>query len=505
MARYFSIGRRFGALYVLLVALLTIVCVVVVVHVEAMRRDADRLLEETREQVLAHQLTRNVASLKNLLLQASSNQSETSRKQALELEGALQRELNSLHAPKSDPSRREHQEAEDDLSRQARAELEELSLHLGSAESWQNRRQGLDELALIQGFVNALAEETQREVSRADHDLERRARAARTVLILTFLSVTAILCMALLLVMRTVVAPLGVLRDGADRLGGGDLAHRLQCQRPDEIGDLARSLNHMADRLAATHSDLEQRVAARTRELVRAARLADIGVLAAGVAHEINTPLASIASCAEGLERRIKRGSLSREEELDYLGTITAEAYRARDITSRLLALSRNDAGEIGDVDLGLVYQHVRGAVRPLLEKESQHLEVRLPSENTMLQANAGELVQILVNLILNAKDASRPGSTIRLECSLDERWASFAVIDTGTGVAPELVEHIFDPFFTTKAPGKGTGLGLAVVHAMVDSRGGHIEVESELGKGTKIAVFLPRLWKVEGDSKRAS
>ncbi len=251
----------------------------------------------------------------------------------------------------------------------------------------------------------------------------------------------------------------------------------------------------MADRIADTQSELEARVASRTREFIRAARLADLGVLAAGVAHEINNPLASIASCAEGLERRLAKGELDGADQHDYLRTISAEAYRAREITTRLLALARQEPSETADVDLGLVLHQVEAAVSRLLERRKLRLRSEFPPQASV-RGSAGELIQILVNLILNAKDASPDGATIDVRCRVEAKWIVFEVEDRGHGIEAQDIDRIFDPFYTTKRPGEGTGLGLPLVAALVEARGGFIGVDSRPGEGSLFSVRLPRRWR---------
>ena len=494
MARSTTLGRRFGAYYLLLVALLSIVCVVVVLNLGRMLRDAERLLEETREHSLATEVLVRIRVLDSLVGVDPPREllpSEIENAQVLLLE--VQRAIERLGARRNDPSRAAHQAKEERLVGRVVADLGGLSDMLGSADPEEAEIDAI--LEHTRAFAATLDAETRREGQRADEDLVAHAATTRGVMIATVVAVTVALCVGFLHVLRTVVGPLGIVRAGADRFGAGDLGHRISVSNRDEIGDLARSFNQMADRVADTRSGLEEQVATRTREFIRAARLADLGVLAAGVAHEINNPLASIASCAEGLERRLARGEVHRPELEDYLGTISSEAYRAREITSRLLALARQEQGQMNDVDLALVMRQVETAVSGLLEARRIRLCSSFPLQ-TMLRGNAGDLIQILVNLVLNARDASAPGSAIHVRCRVEEDWILFEVEDRGHGIAPGDLERIFDPFYTTKRPGEGTGLGLALVAALVEVRGGRIGVVSRPGEGSLFTVSFPRRWR---------
>jgi two-component system NtrC family sensor kinase len=314
-------------------------------------------------------------------------------------------------------------------------------------------------------------------------------------MVATILIATLLLCMAWFFVARGVVGPLGALTRGAERIGHGDLAHRIDVRNRDEIGNLARTFNAMAERLAESQAHLEQRVEERTREFLRAARLADLGLLASGIAHEINTPLASISSCAEGLQRRLERGQVTPELLAEYAATIRAETVRASGITSRMLALVREQPSELGPVSMRLLVEQVRSAIQHRLEKRGVRLDCAVEDGDGGLHANGGELVQVLVNLVANAIDASPAGGRVELRARLQAGRLELEVEDEGVGIPPADQERIFDPFFTTKRPAEGTGLGLSLVASLVRARRGRIVLRSVVGKGTTFRVELPADW----------
>lgn len=500
LRRSITLRRRFGAYYLLLVALLSCVCIAVVINLGRMRRDAARLLEETREHALAAEIQGKIQVLDATLGKADApwERPPADIERARALIQDVKHALVRLDGRAEDPSRVEHQAREDRLSAQVVTDFDRLSVLLSRTVSTDAGSANDEADAILkhaQAFAASLDEETRREAQRADADLTAHGTSTRRVMIATVVAVSMALCAGFVHVLRTVLAPLRVVRAGADRFGAGRLDHRISVRNRDEIGDLARSFNEMAGRIADTQSELEARVASRTKEFIRAARLADLGVLAAGVAHEINNPLASIASCAEGLERRLARSEVDAVEQRDYLRTISSEAYRAREITTRLLSLARQEPSETADVDLGLVLRQVETAVVRLLEPRKIRLRSEFPP-GVSVRANAGELIQILVNLILNAKDASRDGTTIDLRCRSEPDWVVFEVQDQGHGIAAQDLDRIFDPFFTTKRPGEGTGLGLSLVAALVEARGGSVGVESRPGEGSVFSVRLPRCWR---------
>jgi signal transduction histidine kinase len=209
------------------------------------------------------------------------------------------------------------------------------------------------------------------------------------------------------------------------------------------------------------------------------------------VAHEINNPLATIATCAEGMQRRLERGALERAEEMEYFRTIASEAYRARDITQRLLALARPEASPASRVELLALLQELKRVTRHQLEHRNVRLELDAPAD-LAVRGNSGELLQALVNLVLNARDASPPGKSVRIVASSAGSTAVIDVDDEGPGVPAEHLERIFEPFFTTKPPGEGTGLGLSLVAAIVEGHGGSIVVTRSPSGGARFRVRIP-------------
>jgi two-component system C4-dicarboxylate transport sensor histidine kinase DctB len=263
------------------------------------------------------------------------------------------------------------------------------------------------------------------------------------------------------------------------------------------MGELAFEFNRMAERLATMQRSLEEKVRERTREFINAARLADLGTLAAGIAHEVNTPLASIASCAEGLDRRLRAGTATREEELEYLQTIAREAYRAHDIASRLLALARRESGPVSAVAVNQAVANAARLLQHQIESKGVVLDLDLGNDDPWVDANAAEIEQAVVNVLKNAIEASPRGAKVTVRTRAIEDRATIEVEDQGPGIAPLHRERIFDPFFTTKAPGKGTGLGLSLAYRMVENLGGRIELRDAPGGGALFELTLPRSRRV--------
>jgi len=225
------------------------------------------------------------------------------------------------------------------------------------------------------------------------------------------------------------------------------------------------------------------------RRLMQADKLSSIGLLAAGVAHEVNTPLAVISTYAQMLAKQISGDT----EKAPLLEKIAKQTFRASEIVNSLLNFSRTSTTEFAMVDLNKVI----GETVALLEHQlgKAHIEVKLALDERLprIRGNPGKLQQVFLNLFLNARDAMENGGTLAIKsaCSQD-RQVRVTVADSGAGIAAENLTRIFDPFFTTKAAKKGTGLGLSVSYGIVKEHGGEIEAASDLGAGTRFELSFP-------------
>jgi signal transduction histidine kinase len=230
---------------------------------------------------------------------------------------------------------------------------------------------------------------------------------------------------------------------------------------------------------------------------LRAARLADIGQLAAGVAHEINTPLASIALRAESL---LKSASDPRLLAVDsfknfprYLKTIDEEIFRCKRIIGSLLDFSRVRKPEVKESDLNALAERAADLVGHQMKLKQVTISLKLDPTLPRVPADEGQLRQALLALLMNALDATASGGRVEIETRREgSESVSLTVADTGMGIPRENLDKIFSPFFTTKPVGQGTGLGLAICHGIVASHGGEIQVESEVDKGTRLSLVLP-------------
>lgn len=224
------------------------------------------------------------------------------------------------------------------------------------------------------------------------------------------------------------------------------------------------------------------------RQLVQADKLSSIGLLAAGVAHEVNTPLAVISTYAQMLAKQVSGD----EQKSRLLDKIAKSTFRASEIVNSLLNFSRNSPAEFGQVDVNRVLDETISLIRHQLDKAAVRCAVDLQQDPLTVRGNAGKLQQVFLNLILNARDAMDKGGTLTVRSWSDGACARIDIRDTGQGIASDTLPRIYDPFFTTKAARKGTGLGLSVTYGIVQEHGGTIEVQSEPGAGTLFHLEFP-------------
>jgi signal transduction histidine kinase len=239
--------------------------------------------------------------------------------------------------------------------------------------------------------------------------------------------------------------------------------------------------------------DITERVMLET-QLAQADKLSSIGLLAAGVAHEINTPLAVISSYSQMLSKQL-RGDQRLGPVLD---KIIQQTFRASEIANGLLNFSRTSTTEFRSTDLNQVIRDTLSLVEHQFKTAQIIVELDLSVDLPPIQGNPGKLQQVFLNLLLNAKEAMSGGGRLRV-ATLANGNVEALVSDSGSGIAPENLKRIYDPFFTTKnVPGekRGTGLGLAVSYGIIQEHAGKIHVESAIGAGTTFHLQFPLMRK---------
>ena len=223
-------------------------------------------------------------------------------------------------------------------------------------------------------------------------------------------------------------------------------------------------------------------------QLLQAEKLSSIGLLAAGIAHEVNTPIAGISSYTQMLLKETPETDRRKH----ILEKIEKQTFRAAEIVSGLLNFSRLSSSEFKDVDINRLIDESLALLNHQLQLNNIKVESRYDPSLPPVYGNMGKLQQVFVNLFLNARDAMPSGGEIAVQTGMNESMVTVDISDTGMGIAEENIRRIFDPFFTTKSIGKGTGLGLAVTYGIIQEHGGGIFVDSSSGKGTHFTVKLP-------------
>lgn len=284
----------------------------------------------------------------------------------------------------------------------------------------------------------------------------------------------------------SIVKPVNNLAAVSCAISRGDFSVRVETQSANEIGQLETTFNLMASSLQARDEEIGR---LNRQHLMRSEKLASIGRLAAGIAHEINNPLTSVLTFSSLLLRKAEDGQ---KEKLDI---IVKETTRVREIVRRLLNFSRQTEPRKENCNINLVVESALSLTKNQLKARENTITVKKElGELPSLQLDPNQMLEVFVNIIINAMDAMAKGGELGIETGLtaDAKAVEIRISDTGCGISKENLEKVFDPFFTTKEVGKGTGLGLAVTYGIIDGHNGSIDVESEVGKGTMFVIKLP-------------
>jgi signal transduction histidine kinase len=311
---------------------------------------------------------------------------------------------------------------------------------------------------------------------------------------------TILLISAVQLFRKWIARPLATLVAGSRKVAAGDFNHRIRLETEDEMRELADSMNDMTARFQEIRDDLDRQVRERTKQVVRSEQLASVGFLAAGVAHEINNPLASIAMCSESLESRLadlwnhvgESHSSERNVVRNYLEMIQKEAFRCKQITEKLLDFSRMGDPERQNTDLHELVAGVIEMIRHLGKYQDKNVVLR-DTGPVIAEICPQEIKQVVLNLITNGLDSIEPGGTVTISMAVKGSEARLIVADDGCGMTDDVMKHLFEPFFTRRRGGQGTGLGLSISFRIVEEHLGQIVATSGgPGKGSTFTVSLP-------------
>ncbi|MGE4343732.1 MAG: ATP-binding protein [Geoalkalibacter sp.] len=286
------------------------------------------------------------------------------------------------------------------------------------------------------------------------------------------LTIAVLALLTTLFFVRRITDPIRRLIRGAQEFSEGNLDHRIEIQGEGEMRRVGEEFNAMAQKLEA-----------REKQMRTVDRLASLGILAAGVAHEVRNPLAGMKSCAQLMQRKAISGEVSL-----LAAGINEEILRLDDIVRQLLEFARPGGAARAPVDLARVVERALEMTQNVLEKEGISI-LREISPVPAVFVDAGQVQQILLNLILNAAQAMEGGGRLRLALKERDEDVVVTVADTGCGIEPEHQARIFDPFFTLRPA--GTGLGLSVAHSLMEENGIQWQIESQPGEGTSFRLIF--------------
>jgi len=318
------------------------------------------------------------------------------------------------------------------------------------------------------------------------------------LLIFTLVALIPVVVVSGIFIQRFVNRPVKQLLIGTQKIADGNLRHSIPVYSKDEIGMLARSFNRMTDKLKNAHQEIEDRAYAleqkveelkkTQQQLIRSAKLASLGKLAAGVAHEINNPLAIILNYCYLLMRRIGKQEALKKN----LKMMISEVTRCSRIVKSLLDFAREAPPEKMIVDLNALIEHSLS----LMKDQSTFFDIKVKKDFDpccpQISADTDQLEQVFMNIILNAAEAMLEGGILTITTKQVDNFVEIRFADTGCGIRKEDTSKIFDPFYSTKEVGKGIGLGLSVSYGIIERHNGSIELSSEVGEGTTFILKFP-------------
>lgn len=347
------------------------------------------------------------------------------------------------------------------------------------------------------------------EVNQTVAGMEREFRRAVREKILSRLVVLALFVLSVMALTRwSIVRPIRALIAGARAVGRGDLTQRIEVTRRDEIGQLAEEFNRMAANVQTAHEEILRQAEERLRleqEVQQTQKLAAVGMLAAEVAHEIGTPLNVISGRAEVLEQLV----LADHPERRHLDVILKQTQRIGGIIRALLDYTRPRRPTLRPEPIAPILGRVADLLLDRSRRRGVRIVLDLPADLPPAQADPDQIQQLFLNLLLNALDASPAGVVVPVTAGAepllplegrvgivrgkaDAPSLAIHIVDCGSGMTAEQLNHVFEPFFSTKGRGHGTGLGLPIAEEIVRAHRGEIEMLSIPGRGTEVIVRLP-------------
>ncbi len=338
-------------------------------------------------------------------------------------------------------------------------------------------------------------------MSLADVDQEIK-EAQNKMIIFALIAFLVIAVTISISINRYVTRPVRELVKGTQKIAEGNLSYSIPLKDESEIGQLASSFNQMTsdlkradEKLIDWGKTLEQKVELRTEELRKAEnqlfqseKLASLGKLAAGVAHEINSPLTGVLTYSSLLLQEKKEGDPEKED----LEVIVNETNRCKKIVKGLLDFARQTEPDKALTDLNEVIEKSIDLISHQASMQSIKIEKKIKPDIPRIMIDVGQIQQVFINILLNAIEAMPGGGTLTITSGIEDHMVTIGFSDTGAGIPEENMRKIFDPFFTTKKQGRGTGLGLSVSYGIIEKHRGRLDVKSQVGKGSTFKIKLP-------------
>ena len=478
----------------------------------SLRRGVEVAVDEYSEMRLIQQATVGVSAARALILAAAPDT-------RLELQAELGHAIDHLHQyvalqEHAHEGSAEHEDEELRTSREAIAQLQELLDALPIPDPTDpllgHRERHAETLDRILRRLNRLAQDADELIDRTQRHTSRKIRSATLMLGGLFAGILAAAVWLSVAQYRAIMRPLTRLRQTTRSIARGRFEERVPRLGDREFVEVAEDFNTMAGELQGLYHNLAEKVAEKSRELVRSERLASVGFLAAGVAHEINNPLSIISGYCELSLKRLRRSADAGavEDAEKSLQIIRAEAFRCKEITEKLLSLSKPGSAPREPISVSHAVQDLVAILKGHKQYRDRELVFESKSEDderasdvgdgtSRVMANETEVKQVLLNLLVNALESVEPGTgQVCVETARENGHVRVTVSDNGCGMTPEMLEHVFEPFFSVRRGGSersGMGLGLSITHAIIDAHGGRIRAESDgPGKGSRFIIELP-------------
>jgi two-component system NtrC family sensor kinase len=508
-----SIRKRLMVILASTLGMLAVFCVTGILSVRCMRRLVDDLDNSIRSAPHSSEMLASIAKFGSLLMTFPDSSAADKRAEWLRLQMSdINDRVTDLRTSANDFRRKVqesmiHQQglsSEDAAMTRLLQEIDQQVRYIEEAvPPLQEAGSEVEEIRWLYQLTSKLteslvslpdpADRLQSKLQKAQSDY----RSQTWVIVITTIVGAGATTWAALAMRYWILHPIRELMHGARMVANGNYHYRQTIRTGDELAALGQMFNNVTERFEQEVTNRDNLVREQTQQLLQSERLAGVGFLASGVAHEINNPLSAITACAGVIHERFHTDPKTWSETdiaecKEYLELIHQESHRCQSITRKMLDFAHGSDDDRHLYDVTAIVEDVVSIVKHLGEYSDRKIAVHR-TEPCEAWINGQEIKQVILNLVANALQATGEGGhlDIRIRERPDQVEVEFT--DDGTGMTPEIIQHIFDPFFTTKDVGKGTGMGLSISRSLVQGHGGALEASSEgLGRGSTFRIHLP-------------